>query len=167
MKTDNTKVFNYFKSQGINIEDIKISPVSQNEIWKQNEYDDRPKQYTLQQTVEINLNDVKKIEAISKDFSKLIEQDVLFSLDRVEYFYSKLPEVRISMLTEAIKDAKARAEKIANSSGKRVGVIKSASMGVVQVLSPNSVDVSDYGTYDTSTINKEVMVTVKALFTIK
>jgi hypothetical protein len=71
------------------------------------------------------------------------------------------------MLTEAIKDAKARAEKIANSSGKRVGVIKSASMGVVQVLSPNSVDVSDYGTYDTSTINKEVMVTVKALFTIK
>ncbi len=167
MKSDNTKVLNFFKSQGINVEDIKISPVFQSEIWKQNEYDDRPKQYTLQQTVEINLNNVQKIEAISKDFSKLIDQDVLFSLDRAEYFYSKLPEARISMLSDAIKDAKARAEKIANSSGKRVGVIKSASMGVVQVLSPNSVDVSDYGTYDTSTINKEIMVTVRALFTIR
>jgi hypothetical protein len=121
----------------------------------------------LQQTVEINLNDVKKLEAISKDFSKLIDQDILFTLDRVEYYYSKLPEARISMLGDAIKDAKARAEKIANSSGKRVNVIKSASMGVVQVLSPNSIDVSDYGTYDTSTVDKEIMVTVRALFTIK
>lgn len=167
MKVDQTKVINYFKSQGITESDITISPVSQNEVWKQNDYDNRPKQYTLQQTVEINLNDVQKLEAISKDFSKIIDQDVLFTLDRVEYYYSKLPEARISMLSDAIKDAKARAEKIANSSGKRVNVIKSASMGVVQVLSTNSIDVSDYGTYDTSTIDKEIMVTVRALFTIK
>ncbi len=167
MKADQTKVTNFFKSQGIDVETIKISPVSQNEIWKQNEYDNRPKQYTLIQTVEINLDDVKKLESISKDFSKLIDQDILFTLDRVEYYYSKLPEARISMLSDAIKDAKARAEKIANSSGKRVNVIKSASMGVVQVLSTNSIDVSDYGTYDTSTIDKEIMVTVRALFTIK
>lgn len=71
------------------------------------------------------------------------------------------------MLSDAIKDAKARAEKIAGSSGKRVGIIKSASAGVVQVLSPNSIDISDYGTYDTSSIEKEIMVTVKALFTIR
>jgi hypothetical protein len=37
----------------------------------------------------------------------------------------------------------------------------------VQVLAPNSEDVNDYGTYDTSSINKEIMVTVKASFEIK
>ena len=167
MDSDKTKVINFFKSQGVGEEVIIVSAVSQNEIWKQNEYDDRPKQYNLVQTIEINSNDVNQLDKLSKNLQPIINQDVLFTIDRVEYYYSKLPEYRISMLSDAIKDAKARAEKIAASSGKRVGVIKSASAGVVQVLSLNSIDISDYGTYDTSSINKEIMVTVKALFTIR
>ena len=56
---------------------------------------------------------------------------------------------------------------IATAGGNSVGAIKSASSGVVQVLAPNSVEVSDYGQYDTSKIDKEIMVTVKATFEIK
>lgn len=167
MDLDKAKVIEFFKSQNIEDKDMTISAVSQNEIWKQNEYDGKPKQYNLVTTIEINSNDVSKLDALSKNIKPLIDQNILFTIDRVEYYYSKLPEARISMLSDAIKDAKTRAEKIASSSDKKVGIIKSASMGVVQVLSPNSVDVSDYGTYDTSSINKEIMVTVKALFTIK
>jgi len=37
----------------------------------------------------------------------------------------------------------------------------------VQVLSPNSIEVSDYGSYDTQTIQKEVMVTARAVFLLK
>ena len=51
--------------------------------------------------------------------------------------------------------------------GKKIGVLKSASSGVVQVMAQNSVEVSDYGMYDTSKIEKEIMVTVKASFEIK
>ena len=40
-------------------------------------------------------------------------------------------------------------------------------MGVVQVMSLGSVDVSDYGSYDTSNIEKEVMITVKTVFGLK
>jgi len=40
-------------------------------------------------------------------------------------------------------------------------------MGVVQVMPVNSVEISDYGTYDTGSIEKEVMVTVKALFILR
>ena len=35
------------------------------------------------------------------------------------------------------------------------------------VMAPNSVDVSDYGQYDTSNVNKEVMVTVRASFAVR
>lgn len=44
------------------------------------------------------------------------------------------------------------------------GAVQSANMGVVQVMSVDSVEVSDYGAYDTSNIEKEVMVIVKATF---
>ncbi len=74
--------------------------------------------------------------------------------------------MRVALLPDAIADAKARAESIATAGGNKIGSIKSASSGVVQVLSANSVEVSDYGSYDTSKIEKEIMVTVKASFAI-
>jgi hypothetical protein len=48
-----------------------------------------------------------------------------------------------------------------------VGRLKSASSGVVQVLAPNSIDVSDYGSYDLQTIDKEVMLTARAVFFVR
>ena len=44
---------------------------------------------------------------------------------------------------------------------------RAAASGVVQVLPKGSLEISDYGSYDTSSIEKEVMVTVRATFTIE
>jgi hypothetical protein len=92
---------------------------------------------------------------------------VLFSTQSLEYTYSKLPELRVSLLKDAMTDARARANSIASSDGKGVGALTSASIGVVQVLSPSSTSVEDYGAYDTSSIEKEVMVTVRASFQVR
>jgi hypothetical protein len=40
-------------------------------------------------------------------------------------------------------------------------------MGVVQVMTAGAIEISDYGSYDTSGIEKEVMVTVKADFKLE
>ena len=73
----------------------------------------------------------------------------------------------MALIGKAVQDAKARAESIAKSTGQSVGALKSASSGVVQVMAPNSVDISDYGSYDTSTIDKQIMVTARATFFLK
>jgi len=165
MKADEALVLSFLKENGIDEKDINISPVAMDQNFK---YDpNAPKDYNLRQTVEVQSDDVNKITAIAKNTQSLIQKGVIFSSDSLEYYYSKLPELRVTMLSDAIKDAKARAQKIAESSGETVGSIKSASMGVVQVLPVNSVEISDYGSYDTGTIEKEVMVTVKALFVLK
>jgi hypothetical protein len=166
MKNDEEKILAFLVSQGFNEQDIVISPVFMDQVYK---YDSTsgPKEYNLRQTVELKSSEVQKVTEVSKNTQELINQEVLFSTQYIEYVYTKLPELRISLLAEAIKDAKARAEKIAESSGKRIDVIKSASIGVVQVLPVNSVEISDYGAYDTSSIEKEVMVTVKASFNMK
>jgi len=165
MKADEELVLNFLKNSGIDEKDIIISPVAMNQLYR---YDSNsPKEYELRQTVEVQSNDVNKITQITKDMQNLIQAGVIFSSDSLEYYYSQLPELRVSLLSDAIKDAKARAQKIAESSDKTVGTIKSASMGVVQVLPVNSVEIADYGSYDTRTIDKEVMVTVKALFILE
>jgi len=166
MSNDLNLVLEFYKKNGINTKDLIISPVSVEQPWL---YSDRqgPKEFILRQTVEIQSNDLEKITTLAKNFQELLDKGVNFSTQSLEYYYSKLPELRVDLLTEAMNDAKARAEKIAQSSGQKVGSLKSASMGVVQVLAPNSTEVTDYGSYNTETIDKEVMVTVRATFLLK
>jgi hypothetical protein len=40
-------------------------------------------------------------------------------------------------------------------------------MGVVQVMPAGTIDVSDYGMYDTASIDKDIMITVKTTFSLK
>lgn len=164
MKADEKTVSDFLLTQGFQGK-FEISPVFMNEIWKND--GNAPKEYNLIQNIEIKSDDVNKMKELAKNSDKLAEQGIIFSANPVEYYYSKLPEIRVSLLPEAIKDAKNRAEAIALSSGKKVDVVKSVSMGVVQVMPVGAVEISDYGSYDTSGIEKEVMVTVKASFGLK
>ena len=119
------------------------------------------------QNIEINSMDVQKVTDIAKHVDDIVNQGILFQSNGLEYYYSKLSDARVSLLTDAITDAKARASAMAKSSKQSVGKLQSASSGVVQVLSKGAVDNGDYGQYDTSKIDKEISVTVRATFTIK
>jgi hypothetical protein len=166
MDLDLKEVKNFLLANGIEEREIFVSPVFMNEMYDQNSFNE--KSYNLVQNIEVESNSVEKIAELSKNTSSLIvNKGVIFATNYIEYYYSKLPEARIELLASAIGDAKARAEEIAKAGGKQIGTLKSASSGVVQVMSANSVEVSDYGMYDTSKINKEIMVTTKATFEIK
>lgn len=165
MAKDEKAITKFLIDNGVKKEEIVVTSVTMSEVYKYEA--SAPKEYTLGQMVEVNSPDIQKINDLTKKIQPLIDQGILFSTQSIEYYTSKLPELRVSLLADAIKDAKARAEKIAESSGKQVGAIQSANMGVVQVLTPNSVDVSDYGNYDTSSVEKEVMVSVRAVFRLK
>jgi hypothetical protein len=165
MKSDKDIVIDFFEENGFGEQDINISPVFMEQLYL---YDpNAPKENILKQTVVIQSTDVEEITYMAKNTQKLIDKGVIFSTQALEYYYSKLPELRIELIPDAISDAKLRAEKIAEGSDKKIGVIKSANLGVVQVLPVNSTEVSDWGTYDTSTIEKEVMIPVTVIFTLK
>lgn len=163
MKKDEQVIRTYLKQQGV--EAFEISPVFMSEIYKNDQ--NAPKEYSLSQDIEIKMDNPMKLKEIAKNSESLASSGVLFQPNPVEYYYSKLPELRVSLLPEAIKDARARAQSIASSSGNTIDTVRSVTMGVVQVLSEGSIEVSDYGAYDTSKIDKEVMITVKATFGLK
>ncbi len=165
MRADTAKVSSFLKESGVADAEVTFSPVQLEEPYKYSQ--GLPKEYALRQTVTVSSGEVDKITALAKSFQPLIDAGVVFSTQGLEYYYTKLPDLRVALLSEAVKDAKTRAERIAASNGQAVGTLRSASMGVVQVMQVNSTDVSDYGTYDTSGIEKEVMITVRTAFTLK
>lgn len=165
LENDAKNVKSFLIANGVAEKDIIISHVILNEVWEQ--YPSSDKKYNLVQNIEINSNEVDKITALAKNTDSLItEKNIIFSTTALEYYYSKLPETRIELLASAVEDARTRASQLMSASTGKIGKLKSASAGVVQVIAPNSVDVSDYGVYDTSHINKEIFVTVRATFSI-
>lgn len=165
MAKDLAVVEGFLKEKNISTNEVTTSVVSMDQNWDQPQ--GAEKTYTLRQSIEISSKDVKNVTDIAKNISPIIEKGVIFSTSSLEYTYTKLPEERVNMLADAIKDAKARASSLAEASGKTVDQLKSASSGVVQVVSRGSTDVSDYGMYDTSKVEKNIMMTVKASFTLK
>ena len=167
MDADLKEVKAYLATSGIPDSQIDISPVFMNEIYDGSNKTGTEKNYNLVQNIEVNSTDVNKIADLAKNTAPIINKGIIFSTMSLEYYYSKLPEIRVALLADAVADAKARASKLAEAGDKAIGTLKSASSGVVQVLSPGSAAISDYGSYDISKIQKEIMITVKASFNVK
>lgn len=169
LKTDLAAVKQYLADKGISEENMLINPASTETLYKKNEKGNNTNDiegYVLSQSVEVRSADVAKVAAVSREATELIDKGIELSSDAPQYFYTKLPELKVEMLKEATKDAKRRAEEIASSSGNRIGAIRSARMGVFQITPVNSYDVSDWGTNDTSSLEKKVNSVVKADFAI-
>ncbi len=120
--------------------------------------------YRLSQTVIVESSDVHKITAVAGDLGPLIRQGVTFTAQSLEYFYSKLPELRAQLLAAATRDAQQRAEQIARSTGGTVGQLVSLTTQPLQLTPVNSNQSSNSGTYDTSTIEKKLTAIVQASF---
>lgn len=120
--------------------------------------------YSVSRQIIVRSDNLERISDLANNVEPLMGSGYNVSTQSLELTYSKLDEMRVKLLSEAIKDATARAEAIAKETGRSVGMLRNASSGVVQVLSEGGVEISDYGSYDTQSLHKEVMVTVRATF---
>ncbi|MCX6796393.1 MAG: SIMPL domain-containing protein [Candidatus Falkowbacteria bacterium] len=180
MKNDLQILKDYFKKNGVADSELTVNPMtisplceSQNNVMydkfgNQTCGNNKTAGYTLQQTVIIESEKVKEITDLSKNAGNyLIDQGLIFSSQGTEYYFNKLADIKIDLIDQATKNAKERADKIAASTGATICGLQSASTGVIQVTTKNSADVSDYGYYDTSSIEKKVTAVVKASFTLR
>ncbi|MEN9880999.1 MAG: hypothetical protein RLZZ308_182 [Candidatus Parcubacteria bacterium] len=178
IKEQQAVVLSYLTSQGLNEKGITVQPVvstvvcqSQNQVM----YDTNGRQqcsgtysYALTQTFIVEADDVTRLKAITLNAqTALSAKGVYIQTVQVDFFYSKLADLRVQLLEEAAKNAKDRAEAIAKSTGDMIGGVRTASQGVFQVTQKNSTEVSDYGSYDTQTIEKKVTAIVRASFEVK
>jgi len=123
--------------------------------------------YELMQSVSIESKDVARIENLSRNITEMINLGIEFTSSPPSYFYTKLADVKQQMIADATKDAKQRAEKIAENAGSSLGKLKKASMGVTQITAPNSNDDYSYGgTFNTSSKEKEASITIKLEYTV-
>ncbi len=173
LESDRNTIKNYLMGKGIQENEIVFSAM---EIEKN--YDETRNSngeivgsvltgYSLSQMVTIESSEVSKVEQISREVTELIASGVEFYSESPEFYYTKLAELKIEMVSEATSDARLRAEKIAQSSGGDLGELQSAEMGIFQIVGQNSdEDYSWGGAFNTSSRRKTASITMQLNFQI-
>lgn len=170
LQESNSKVKSYLISKGFPQEKIVFSAVNTQTLYrKTNEGNntDEITGYRLSQDVSIESPDVDKIDQLSRESTELILQGIEFNSSAPMFYYTKLSDLKIEMIGLASKDAKMRADQIASSTGNEVGEVRSSKMGVIQINSKNSTDVSDYGMNDVSSLEKTITAVVTVSYSIE
>ncbi|MET1260412.1 SIMPL domain-containing protein [Flagellimonas sp. DF-77] len=167
LNRDKEVVRDYLVSKGIASENIIFNSVQTIEQ-RDNKYENGNyvgslfRGYELSQTVQIESTQVASIEAVSREITELLNKGVQLNSSPPRYYYTKLADLKIEMISKATEDARIRAEKIAENAGGRLGDLISARMGVFQITGQNSgEDYSWGGAYNTSSKNKTASITMR------
>lgn len=117
--------------------------------------------YRVDGGIRVRSADVERVQSASRLTGELIAEGVVLSFEsdggsaNPAYFFTKLDQIRPSMLADATKSARAGAQQFAQDSGSGLGAIRRANQGVFQILPRDAVD--SQNTFDEPrTIEKKV-----------
>lgn len=179
LSDDMENLSKYLVNYGIKAEDINVSPYNGSEECTQHSKDNwndcvGTSYHKYTQSISFSSNDVNKIKDLSLNINRYLNNDKTLNLananvtvNYTQYLYTGFDKVKSQMLADATKNAFERAEAIAQSTGDHAGAVITASQGVFQVTAQDDNSDSDYGSYDTSTIDKKITAVVRVSFKVK
>ncbi len=118
-------------------------------------------QYTASNAVTIRTRDVARVAQTQRSLDELVRQDVLIGFGDPVYVYTKLNEVRPSMIAEATASARSGAEQFAKDSGAPLGPIRQATQGSFEILAREDID------SEPSSLNKRVRVVATVTYQLR
>ena len=166
IKRYSDRVLSYFKSQNLADDSITVSAITTEPIFEfiNGNPTGRILAYRLFQRFEVSTKDVDLIAKVSRSSTDLINENIPYNSEPPEYLYTDLSQLRVEMIAEATKDAKARAEAITSVTGSKVGVVRKAETDAFQITARFSTEVSSGGVYNTATIDKDITAVVAITF---
>jgi len=164
------RLIEYLAGHGFKGEDIQSSPVSISQRYakdKEGNNTNTIEFYVVNQYFSIATTDVSLIAKVASGSADLIREGIELNADTPSYLYTKLDEAKLEMISEAVANARARAESLVKGSTSRLGPLRSASQGVFQITPVNSTDVSGSGISDVTSIDKVIKAVVTQEYAIE
>jgi len=163
----------YLKEQGITGTELRVSSATTEQL-TETEYQGNGenrierkvnKGFRTTQSIEVSSKDVAKVERVSREITQLIESGVPITSQSPSYYYTQLGTLKIEMLAEAAKDCRIRGERILQSTGgAKIGKLRRADMGVININPANSTEVSNEGNNDTNSLEKDILTIIHCSF---
>lgn len=123
--------------------------------------------YKLTYSVRVRTENVKLVADNFLKLHELTNNQYNVSLVSPRYFIQNPEQYKLELVNSASASAAARARTAANHSGSELGPLMEARQGVIQITAPASNETSDYGVYDTSSVQKVIRLVMTMKFALK
>jgi len=161
-------VHDFLISHGVQESELTVQPVSTQTVSPpSNGYTNKVAGYQLTRNFEVRSSRVQAVADVAEASAALLKEGIALSAQPLQYVFTKLASIRPALLAAAVKDAQERGKVLVEATGAHIGKLRGVDVGVFQVTSPNSTQVSDYGVYDTTTLKKDVTAVVNVTFALK
>jgi hypothetical protein len=172
IKRDAELIKKYLSDHGVSDKDIVFDAVDIRKEYRSIRDNDNYYQqfdgYRLSQSLSIESKDVDRIESVSREISELLNAGVELTSQAPQYYYTKLSELKLDLLSKAAADGRARADSLAANARGRLGDLRTADMGIFQITAQNSDEEYTWGgAFNTSSRHKTASITVRMEFDIK
>ncbi|MDZ4840096.1 MAG: SIMPL domain-containing protein [Bacteroidota bacterium] len=174
IKKDEEAVKSYLTKSGLDLKQVVFSSISIDKEYTPSYgvngelISNKFNGYRLTQAIKVESKEMDKVELVSREISNLIQSGIELSSIAPQYYFTKLSDLKVKLLADAAKDARIRAEAIAENTNNKLGKLKSSYMGVFQITAQNSNEDYTYGgAYNTESKFKTATITVTGEFYTK
>jgi hypothetical protein len=175
---DMGKVEAYLKSKGIPDKEIFPQAISTTTLYAQTKTQDGYASndsstyravagYQMSQDIEVRSSNLDLLDNLSRKSSELLSRGVPFESQPPSYLYTKLSDLKVKMQAAAAKDAKERAQGIAEAAGGSLGEVRWARMSAPSLTPLYSGSDDDGGVDDTTSLEKKITAIVTVGYGVK
>lgn len=154
----------FLTTAGVRTDELSVAPITTEAI---TDTINNVVGYTLTRSFEVRSDRIDAIVSAIEASSSLVGRGIPFTAQPPQFIYTKLPTLRPALSAEATKDAINRAKTVVEMAGQKLGKLRSIDVGPFQVTAPGSTQTGDFGSYDTSTRQKDVTSVVNVTFAVK
>ncbi len=137
LETNTATIRGFLSGAGFKDDEIVVSPPRLEDRWTYAYGDNRPpERYRYSNTVTLRTNRVQDALVALRRSGDIVAKGVMLNTEEgggPEFDYTKLNDIKPSLIAEATEAARKSAEQFAKDSGARLGGIRSANQGVVSI----------------------------------
>lgn len=144
LEQKNRIVVNFLKAGGISEKEISVNPPTISDRQADN-YGNEIMNYRYKATsvITVTSSNVEKVRSLMRRQAELMKQGIAivseeYGSNSIAYEFTKLNEIKPTMVEEATKNARVTAEKFADDSGSKLGDIRSATQGQFSIENRDS-----------------------------
>ena len=123
--------------------------------------------FLFRYSLRVRTGDARLVEKNLLKIYELSGRKMDISVSAPEYYISNPEQYKLELVDQASSAAAERARTAASRSGSKLGALMSARQGVIQITAPASNDTSDYGVYNTSSLQKVIRLVMTMEFELK
>jgi uncharacterized protein len=159
-----SSIRSFLRDAGVKPSELVVAPISTETITADS---GKLVGYNLTRSFEVRSVRMDAIVTVIESSSQLVRRNIPLAAEPPQFIYTRLPDLRPALAAEATKDAINRARTVVEMAGQKLGKLRSIDVGPFQVTAPGSTDTGDFGSYDTSTRQKDVTSVVNVTFAVK